>query len=257
MAKSKVRQPDTVASVDPFAAPPASGKKLSAKQPILVAKDFTGYDDRTYTKNEVIDAILGHNEGHRLYEQGDAMKKKFRSTVLMFARMFFADAWLKSPSRPKNPKIFTNEAADGEFATAIFQNSSNLLDDESFAVLANLIGTGNAEQWTTRTPTYVFNNEALQEECEVIIDGKKQKMTGINAVRQILQRAFADNPEFLAKLLIPKTNFKTVKGILDKGPEFIGSAYNPANVRRLAEFMEVSKITTQIKPGGSEEVEDD
>lgn len=237
---------------NPFASatrkPTAAVKKQVGN--IVLPQDMKTYDGGVFSKQDITESIVNYAEGHRMFEQGKAMKEASRDTILKVARTKQADKWLMEGSRPSSPKLFADANASGEFATVVFMDTSNKMDDDRYTELANLIGVAAAEENTIRRDDFIINPELLGETCKVLFDGKITEMTVMDAIGKALQAAFSPSPTIGSALFHTVPKFETVKGLIDKGIQLVTTGKTPADSERLARFIELGRFTTQVKPGG-------
>lgn len=226
---------------------PASAAKKTAD--IIPSQDIKTYDGNDYTKVALTEAVNAFVEGSELFDQGKTMRDTNRVPILALARTVFAKNWQRYGKRPDNPIVATDELGRGKTVKVIFQNSSNKMDETSYATLANLIGAAKAEEVTLKRDDFLINPDVLEQEVEVSIGGKKSKMRVMDAIAKALQSAFAPSPEILENLfqIVPK--FETRKDLIDMGLQLVGSANAQETAIRLAQFLEVGRFTTQLKPG--------
>jgi hypothetical protein len=229
---------------------PAGSKKSDAN--IITACDFVSYNGGAFSKNDVVQALDAYCEGHTMFEQGKAMKDTNRPTLLYLARTMFAKDWLMQGTRPKNPKVCSTEDGRGRHCAVLFFDSANKLDNGSFASLANLIGRENADALTIQRDDFTLNPELLYEKVKVKgRNGKEVEMVVMDAIAEAIQDKFAPSPEIARDLFTITPMFTTSKGMIDKGPQLVCPDKSPASAARLAQFLELGRFTTQIKPGAS------
>jgi len=239
------------AAIDPFASAkrkaPAAASKAAAD--IIPAQDITTYDGNSYTKQVLSDAVEAYVQGAEWFDQGKTMKDTNRGPILSLARTVFARDWYRSGKRPSNPVVSTDVNGRGKTVKVVFMNTRNKLDETSYASLANLLGAKSAEEHTLKRDDFLINPDVLEQDAEVLIDGKKQKMGVMSAIAKALQSAFAPSPDILANLfqIVPK--FETNKDLIDKGLELVGTSNKQESEIRLASFLEIGRFTTQLKPG--------
>lgn len=245
MAKAKVK-----AVVDPFAeATPKAAKEAGKGEHIIVAQDITCYNGKCYTKSDIVSAMTNYAHGHELEKQAKAMTSVNRPLLLDFARSMFARNWLaNNRNRPSNPTIYADETGNGVAMGAIFQNSIANLDEVSYPALANLIGVKAAEEYTTKGNEFTINPAVLDREITLKQDGKEVKQTVLESIKVALQEKFADYPEILSKLFTVKSHWNTVAGLIDAGPKLVCPDDSPPSQARLAQFLEVGRFVTQLKP---------
>lgn len=239
--------------INPFAAakPKSAPGKKAKEQNIIIPLDYKTFDGGQYTASDVTEAVNNYSEGHTMEEQGKSMKSLARPTLLSIGRTEFAKLWIKLGSRPSSPKIHAEENAQGKFATIVFMDSVNNLDDNSFSSLANLIGPKAAEENTVQKEVFSLDSDVLEKDADVVVDGKKQKMNVKDALIKALQTAFAPSPEILQTLFSLTPIFQTKKGLIDKGLELLRDN-GKVDPDKLAEFLLIGKFTTQVKPGGGD-----
>jgi len=240
------------AAVDPFA---AATKKttstLKSKSPIYVAASLAGLDGKViYEKSDIISAIENFAKGHKLEEQGKAMKEQARPVATTGAKYHFTRDWVQARTRPESPKYVTNDIGDGVYLSVSFNDASRKLDDAGFNQLAALIGQKNAEENVIRRHNFFINPDSLSNSAKVMKNGKVAEQNVMDAIKEALQEKFGPSPEVLAGLFQAVEIFETKKGLIDKGLEFVAPGKTAADAERLAHFLEVVRTTIALKPGG-------
>lgn len=256
MAKATRRTAAPAAAPNPFAVAtrkvPASAGKTAAN--FIPPKDITTYDGAAYTAAEVADAINNYCEGAKKFDEGDAMKKATRPILLAIGRTVFSQQWLMDGTRPSSPTLSTSPNGKGTMIKFVPTDSVAKLDDNSFATLAGLIGATKAEACVTKRDDFVFNPELLDEVVDVNVlqaDGsfRVEKQRVMDAIAAALQKTFAPSPDILGGLFKVVPVFQTNKGLIDQGLALVAPDKTEASKIRLAQFMDVGKFVTQLKPG--------
>lgn len=256
MAKSKGAA--AAANVDPFAAatrPTAAGGKVS-DAPRFAVEDITVYDGTPLTKAILHESILRYAEGKRMVDDGTTMKDTHKPNVLKFARTKFAQVWLTASKRPKNPIIMLDSSGVGQTLKVMFFNNQVVLDENSYASLANSIGAAEAERWSIKRDNFIINPEILTLTTKVKKDGVVVEQNVLQAIKEALMEKFAPSPEILRGMFKVIPEFKTKKGLIDAGPSLVAPDKTPASVNRLAQFLADGGFTTQVREGSGGEAED-
>lgn len=246
--------------VDPFAVAvkkTPGGKKASSG--VIVAEDFRDAAGKLISsKDDIVSAIEGYVEGATLFDQGKAMKDTHRPTLLRFARSRFCQDWLMQGKRPSSPMLTTAESGDGTFLRVVFMDSVNKLDESSYNLLATCLGsTDICDKHVTKRTDFLINPELLEEVVDVKgKDGKVEKQTVLQALKDAIMEKFAPSPNILAGLFQAIPVFQTQKGLIDKGLQLVCPDKSPTSAVRLAEFLEKGRFTTQLKPGVAGKGED-
>lgn len=244
------------AAPNPFAAakPKTSASAAKSQAEVIPAQDFTAYDGGEYTGTQVQESIQNFIEGKEQFDQGEAMMKASRPTLNAIGRTFFARFWLKNRSvRPSSPIIATDPLGRGKSVKMIFQDSVAKLDENSYTALASLIGAQHAEELTVKRDDFQINPDVLGLTVKVKRDGKVVSQNVMEAIAEALQEKFAPSPEIVAGLFTVVHNFSTTKGLIDKGPSLVAPDASDASAQKLAQFLEVGRFVTQIKPGSQGE----
>lgn len=246
-SKSAGAAPNPFASAKSKGAGTASSPKASN---VIPAQDFESYDGGKYTKAQVAEAIESYVDGKEKYDSGETMMKANRPTVMALARTFFAKDWLMRGARPKSPLIAVDPSGRGASMKSIFTDSKAKLNEESYAALANLIGAAKAEQVTRKADEFHINPELLDQTVAVKKDGKVVQQNVMMAIAEALQDRFAPSPEIVANLFQVVHIFETQKGLIEKGLELCCPDKSPASAIKLAQFLEVGRFVTQLRPSG-------
>lgn len=226
----------------------------AAKKPaanIMVASDLSDPENPNHvicTKDQVIEAIDSYAEGHKLEEQGKALKEMHRPTLTQFVQRNFCKQWVTAGSLPENPKVTTNESGTGTFIGAALVDREMKLDENQFAELSAVIGEEAAEKNVKRYDEISFNNEKLN--LPVIVKGAEK--TVLEVVDEAITNAFKGikREDLLEGLFEVKEVFTTKKGLLPQGLQLVGGA-SPGAVTKLYDLLNAARVITMLKPGNT------
>lgn len=235
MAKATSSKP-----IDPFA---------SAKKAVGTSKGTPKKGVYVATSPVESQAIIDYCEGKKFEDQGKAMKETARPQVMALAMSNFIADWLTTRKRPDNPAVASGIGADARYININFVDKPVMLNDESFAQLANLIGAQAAEDNTFKADIFSLNADLMEVEADVTINGKPAKMRVMDAIGAALQQVFAPSPAVLSGLFSVKQVFTTVKGLIDKGPNLVAPDASNISKAKMKEFLEIAAATPQVKPG--------
>lgn len=224
------------------------GAAAKPKANIIVAADVIDPETQNvvFNRDQIIEAIDGYAEGHKLEEQGKALKEMHRPTLVQTAQRGFAKQWVAAGSQPENPKLTTNEQGTGTFIGAAFVDREMKLDENQFNELAAVIGQEAAEANTTHRDEISFNAEKLNQTVKVGADEK----TVLELVDEAITNAFTKikREDLLEGLFVVKEVFQTNKGLLPKGLSLVGGPGAGAQ-SKLYEFLNAARVITTLKPG--------
>jgi hypothetical protein len=241
-----------------------AGSAAAPASPIIVAADVidpvTGM--KLYTRQQVVDAMHQLIEGKILESKAKALISTAEPLIRNVARRAYVKLWADAGNRPKkSPKLVENPNGVGSWITTVVTDAERILDDGTFAKLAEAIGKENAQSVTIRREEFSLNPAKLEVEVPNVKieatddDGEPLKdaagkvimrnATVMDFVDQAITEKFAAYPDLLDGLFTKKPVFKTSKGMIDRLLGFVGMG----NHNRLEEAMVAGRVTIQLRPG--------
>lgn len=245
-----------------------AGSAAAPASPIIVASDeidpVTGVT--IYTKEQIIEAMHQLIEGKSLESKAKALISTAEPVVRDVARRAYVRLWTADGNRPKkNPKLVENPNGVGSWITTVVTDAERILDDGTFAKLADVIGKDNAHSVTIRRDEFALNPTKMEMEVPGLQveatddDGEPLKdvagrvimrnATVMDLVDQAITEKFDKYPDILDGLFTKKPVFKTKKGMIDRLLGFIGMGGNNNRVEKLNEAMVAGRVTIQLRPG--------
>lgn len=242
-----------------------AGAAAKPKANIIVASDVLDPETQNvvFTANQVVEAIDGYAEGHKLEEQGKALKEMHRPTLVQTAQRGFSKQWVAEGTQPENPKITTNAQGTGTFVGAAFVDREMKLDENQFNEIVAVIGEEKAEANIVRRDEISFNPEKLNTVLvPAKLDPKTQEeiepaQTVLDLVDEAISAALqkAGREDVLEGLFVVKEVFQTKKGLLPKALGLVGGPGPGAQVK-LYDLLNAARVITTLKPGGAGAKED-
>lgn len=222
-----------------------AGAASKPKANIIVAGNVVDPETQNivFTGEQVVDAIEGYAEGHKLEEQGKSLKEMHRSTLVQTAQRGFVKQWVQEGTQPENPKITTNAQGTGTFIGAAFVDREMKLDENQFNELVSVIGEDKANANVVRRDDISFNPDKLA----IDVNGKSVLEMVDEAITGYFEKA--DRADLLDGLFVVKEVLQTQKGLLPKALGLVG--VGPGAQVKMFNLLNAARVITTLKSGGA------